>query len=103
MEGFDLGETAVSLIAYCRENDRICPQPMLWQKLWEMLPNRMQVGAGWEPPLPLILAAWHETPAMPKMLRLADHIAWAEKHSALEPIGRFLRSLRERDWHHIGE
>jgi hypothetical protein len=30
-----LGETAVSLVAYCRENDRVCPQPMLWQKLWE--------------------------------------------------------------------
>jgi hypothetical protein len=76
---------------------------MLWQKLWEMLPNRKQTGAGWEPPLPLILAAWHETPAMLKMSRLAKHIEWAEKHSALEPVETFLRSLREEDWHHVGE
>ena len=68
-----------------------------------MLPNRQQVGAGWEPPLPLILAAWHEAPAMLKMLRLAEHIEWAAKHSALEPVSTFLRGLREQDWYHVGE
>jgi hypothetical protein len=98
-----MGDSAESLIALCRENNRVCPQPMLWQKLWEMLPNRKQIGAGWQPPLPLILAAWHETPAMPKMLRLAEHIEWAEKHRALEPVGTFLRGLREQDWYHVGE
>jgi hypothetical protein len=39
-----------------------------------MLPKRKQEGAAWQPPLPLILAAWDETPAISKMLRLADHI-----------------------------
>jgi len=71
--------------------------------LWEMLPDRTQIGAGWEPPPPLILAAWHEAPAMSKMLRLAEHIHWAETHGALEQVATFLRNLREEDWFRVGE
>jgi hypothetical protein len=67
-----------------------------------MLPNRKQVGAGWQPPLPLILAAWDETPALSKMVRLVEHIEWAEKHNALSAIAKFLHSLREEDWFHVG-
>lgn len=98
-----MSDTVESLVAYCRENNRVCPLPNLWKRLWEMLPNRVQVEAGWQPPLPLILAAWHDTPAMPKMLRLAKHIEWAAEHGALESVGKFLRELREEDWLHIGE
>ena len=98
-----MAKTAEELIAYCRENRRVCPQPDLWHELWEMLPNKEQQGVSWEPPLPLILAAWHDTPAMLKMLRLAEHIKWAERHDYLGPVANFLYSLREEDWHHIGE
>ena len=91
-------ETVESLVAYCRENNRVCPMPLLG-----MLPNQRRVGAGWQPPAPLILAAWHDTPAMFKMLRLAEHIEWAAEHDALDPIARFLRALREEDWFHVGE
>jgi hypothetical protein len=68
-----------------------------------MLPDRKHIGAGWEPPLPLILAAWHETSAMSKMLRLAEHIHWADTHRVLPHIAACLRNLREEDWHHLGE
>ncbi len=95
-----MSESVESLVAYCRENNRVCPQPPQWDQLWESLPERERVGAGWKPPLPLILAAWHDTPAMLKMLRLAEHIQWAAKHGALEPVARFLRELPEEDWHH---
>jgi hypothetical protein len=98
-----VSESAESLIAYSHENNRVCPLPPLWHQLWEMLPGREQVGAGWRPPLPLILAAWHDTPAILKMLRLAEHIQWAAEHGALEPVARFLRELPEADWHHLGE
>ncbi|MBI3699997.1 MAG: hypothetical protein HY242_06055 [Afipia sp.] len=96
-------ETCDALIAYCRHNDRVCPQPQLWQQLWEKLPNRKQIGVGWEPSLPLILAAWHDTPAMLKMLRLAEHIEWADRHNKLQEIASFLRELPEESWHHIGD
>ena len=56
-------DTVESLVAYCRENGRVCPQPTLWNELWEMLPDRRRVGSGWEPPVLLILTAWHTTPA----------------------------------------
>ncbi len=74
--------------------------PQRWNELWESLPNREQVGVGWRPSPPLILAAWHDTPAMLKMIRLAEHIQWAAEHGALEPVARFLRELPEEDWHH---
>lgn len=94
-------ESTESLIAYCRENSRVCPMPQVWNVLWESLPNRTRVGAGWQPPLPLILAAWHNTPCMLKMLRLAEHIEWAAKHAALESVAGYLRGLREEDWFHL--
>jgi hypothetical protein len=98
-----MSDTVENLVAYCRVNDRVCPLPPLWNDLWEMLPNRARVGAGWQPPPPLILAAWHDTPAMLKMLRLKEHIDWAAKHGELESIGNFLREMREEDWFHIGD
>ena len=77
--------------------------PRQWNALWEMLPNRKRGGAGWEPPPPLILAAWYDAPAITKMVRLREHIEWAEQHNVLEQVGRFLRSLPESQWAHVGE
>ena len=98
-----MSDTVNDLIAYCRENNRVCPQPQQWHALWEMLPSRVRRGAAWEPAPPLILAAWHDTPAMLKMLRLAEHIQWAAKHNSLETVSKFLRTLSEGQWHHVGE
>ena len=91
------------LLAYSRLNNRVCPQPQRWQALWEMLPDRKRTGSGWHPSIPLILAAWHDTPAILKMARLAEHIEWAAVHGALPQVESFLRSLKEEDWHHLGE
>ena len=98
-----MSESAQGLIEYCRENSRICPMPQRWSALWELLPDRRRVGAGWQPALPLILGAWDETPAVLKMLRLAEHVEWATEHGALESIARFLRGLREEEWSHLGD
>jgi hypothetical protein len=77
--------------------------PPQWNALWEMLPNRRRVGDGWEPALPLILGAWHETPVVAKINRLREHIEWAEQHNILDQIARFLRTLQESQWAHAGE
>lgn len=98
-----MSETTKSLIAYCRENSRVCPMPPRWNALWELLPDRKRAGGGWQPPTPLILAAWNDTPTMFKMLRLAEHIEWAAEHGALESVADFLRGLREEDWFHRGD
>ena len=94
-------ETPQTLLAYCGENGRVCPQPSLWDNLWNMLPERKRVGAGWEPAPPLILGAWDYASNLEKMMRLAEHICWADTHGALSDVSVFLRGLEEDDWHHL--
>ena len=77
--------------------------PQRWNALWELLPDRRRVGGGWEPPAPLILAAWYETPGLLKMLRLAEHIEWAASHGAMESVAAFLHGLKEDEWFHLGD
>ena len=98
-----MNESAEQLLAYCQENGRVCPIPDKWNQLWEMLPDRVRKGAGWEPPLPLILAAWHHTSGLEKRLRLSEHIEWAETHQQLPEIDSFLRELSESEWHHLND
>ena len=87
-------------MAYCRENGRVCPLPQRWNEVWRMLPDR-QHSEG--PGPPLILAVWHDTGALFKMLRLAEHIEWAEEYGVLEEIAKFLRGLPEDQWFHLGD
>ena len=96
-------ETPDTLVAYCRENSRVCPMPVRWNELWEMLPEKVQVGAAWTPPLPLILGAWNYASNLEKMLRLGEHIAWAQDHGILDRISAFLRGLPETEWHHLND
>jgi len=56
------------------KNNRVCPMPNNWNKLYQMLDGKRRVGIGWEPPLPLILAAWHETSDLLKAKRLEEHL-----------------------------
>lgn len=88
-----------SLLKYVKSDGRICPMPTYWNELWQMLPDRKQKSSGgWEPPAPLILAAWWGTPALSKTFRLAEHINYAEKHGVLDKVDRFLRSLSSDQW-----
>lgn len=96
-------DTTQSLLAYCRENGRVCPKPDAWNKLWELLPERRQIDSGWQPSLPLILGAWAYTSNLEKMLRLAEHIEWADKHGNLPEAAAFVRKLTENDWHHLAD
>ena len=95
--------TLEEALAEAQKNRRVCPQPQQWQRLYEMLPRKQGVGAGWEPALPLILAAWWDTPALPKMLRFREHIEWAATHGCLAEVHAFLQALPEDQWHHVGE
>jgi len=91
------------VLAEVQKNGRVCPQPTLWQELYELLPDKRRQGLGWEPALPLILAAWWDTPALAKMLRLREHIEWAASNGCLEQVHAFLDKLTESEWHHIGD
>ena len=89
------------LLEFVKANSRVCPQPRRWQELWEMLPDRNATGAGLSPPL--ILAAWWHTPALLKILRLQEHLRYADAHGVLADVDRFLRALPEEEWAHLGE
>jgi len=93
-------DTAESLIAYCTQSGRICPMPSQWNELWKMLPGRERIDNGWQPPLPLILGAWHYASPQEKASRLREHIVWASEHDALTLISTFLRDLPEQKWFH---
>jgi hypothetical protein len=93
-----------SLKEYVTANKRVCPMPGKWHELWEMLPNKKRKSSGgWEPSLPLILAVWDEAPGLLKILRLKEHIEYADKHGVIDKIDTFLRSLPEEEWFHIGD
>ncbi|MGQ0627316.1 MAG: hypothetical protein ACT4PL_04350 [Phycisphaerales bacterium] len=96
-------ETPDTLFAWCGENGRVCRLPMRWSEIYELLPERRRVGNGWEPPLPLILAAWHGTPALLQMLRFQEHVQWASQKGAIDEVARYLRGLREDEWFHFGD
>ena len=87
-------ETFESLWAYCAANNRVIPRD--WHKLYEMLPDKRQKpSGGWEPALPLILAAWHNTMPIEKQLRFKEHIQWAANHNLFDQVGTYLRALPE--------
>ena len=95
-------ESLDSLWTYCTRKDRVVPRD--WNKLYKMLVNRRQLSSGgWEPALPMILAAWHETDADQKQMRFREHLEWANDQGQLVEVGQYLRSLDEIDWFHIDE
>ena len=88
-----------SLLEYVTADGRVCPQPDYWNQLWEMLPNKKRDGAGWIPPLPLILAAWWEATDFEKSARLKLHLEYAARNGVLGAVDRSLRSLPANAWH----
>jgi hypothetical protein len=97
--GIALGD----VMAQARRNNRLCPRPLAWQRLYEMLPYKTQGPHGWQPPPPLTGSAWSTTPPLAKRMCLRDHIEWAEAHGCLDGVHAFLESLSEEEWHHMGE
>lgn len=88
----------------CTANNRLVPMPPQWNQLYGLLKNtRQKPSGGWEPPLPLILAAWHHTMPIEKQLRFKEHLEWAQKNDQLAQIGAFLRAMPEDQWCHFGE
>jgi hypothetical protein len=87
------------LMAEASKDRRVCPQPMVWNRPWESLPGRRRAGAAWEPPLPLILAAWWEASDSAKRDRFHLHLRWASEHGALDAVADLLSSMKTEDWH----
>lgn len=88
----------INLYFFCKQNNRICPQLKYWNELWVKLKNKQQSAKGWVPSVPLILAAWWETPPVFKQIRFLQHIYWAAENDQLQEICEFLQKLGDDDW-----
>ncbi len=88
--------TLEDVINLTKSNARVCPLPEPWTRLWEMLPR----ANGEAPAAPLVDAAW-ELPARTKMIRLREHLEYADRHGVLAEVDAFLQSLSESDWLHL--
>ena len=77
---------------FCRSEGRVCPLPVYWVRLWEMI---AKASPDKEPPLPLILAAWNETTHLDKMVRLVEQLHFAEQNGALGEANEYLRSVSD--------
>lgn len=92
--------TADSLMVVARRNNRVCPQPALWTRLYRMLG-----GSGYmdlQPP-PVDQWIWTKVSDLQKRLYFREHLEWAERHGKLEEVARFLDELSEPDWVHMGD
>lgn len=81
------------------KNNRVCPKPQMWNKLWEIIKSKTDEKIS----LPLILAAWWETSDEDKIRRFKYHLQVAERIGAINEVANFLHALNENDWHHKGE
>ena len=88
------------LISFLEEKKVICPQPQQWNALWELLPDKKRKGLGWEPSLPLILAAWWDTPTLAKTIRFKEHIDYAYKMGCIAAVDQMLRSWKDDEWYY---
>lgn len=87
-------ETFETLWQYYTENRRVIPRD--WNKFYNLLQNKKQKPlGGWEPSLPLILAAWDITMPIDKQLRFKEHVKWAIDNQQNEEAGSYLRKLSE--------
>jgi len=87
------------LIDFCTKNNRVCPHPLEWDRLWRILCDRRQEQARWKPPRPLILAAWGENTIREKRECLKQHIRWAYEHEIFDAVNSFIRTLSEDQWY----
>ena len=86
-------------VAEIRKNNRVCPLPSIWKKLYDALPNKTPELAA----APVTAEEWKQTPALEKRTRMRQHIEWAATQGVLKQVYKALHALPENKWHHMGE
>lgn len=94
------GLTADALMVLARWNNRVCPQPGLWTQLYRALGGPDYVDL---PPPPVDRWIWTKLSSLQKRLCLRETIEWAERHGKLPQVKKFMESLSEADWVHMGD
>jgi len=76
-------------------NNRICPQPMIWNNIWSLIQQESKEKIS----SPLILAAWHFTSDEEKKERFVYHLQKAEELGVIENVLSMLESSEDL-WYH---
>jgi hypothetical protein len=87
------------VMAEARRNNRVCPKPLVWQRLYEWLPHKGPKLPG----VPATRAEWEQLSALQKRSRLREHIEWAAFQGVLPKVHEALKALPEDRWHHMGD
>ena len=91
--------TVEDVLLEARRNNRVCPKPLIWQRLYDWLPNKAQhLSRG-----PATRADWDQLPPLQKRSRLREHIEWAAAQGVLAQVHAALKALPEERWLHMGE
>ena len=99
-QGSGLHWTVQTAIALARRNNRVCPRPLLWSALYELLEGDHY--ADMRPP-PVLPRSWATLSNLQRRLHFHEHIEWADRHGKLDELARFIATLAEPDWVHMGE
>ena len=91
--------TVDDVLVEIRRNNRVCPLPAIWQRLYAYLPNTGPHLAK----VPASPAEWEQVPSLEKRARLREHIEWAAAQGVLPQVFQALRKLPEKRWLHMGE
>ena len=92
--------TADALMLVARRNNRVCPRPHQWTRLYEILQGRRHHDLA---PPPLERQLWSKLSSLQKRVCLREQIEWAERRGKLPQVARFIEGLEEGDWVHMGE
>ena len=95
--GSDMADHS-SLIEYVQNDHRICPRPMEWQELFELI-GGIGPDDAWRIDPPLVLAAWRMSDA-DKRARFIKHLNWAAENGMLAAADAYTRQLPSVAWHH---
>lgn len=95
----DGGPSVDDVMAEARRNNRVCPTPVVWQRLYDFLPNK----APQLPRVPATRTAWDQLPPLHKRSLLRIHIEWAAGQGVLRQVYDALKALPENRWHHMDE
>jgi hypothetical protein len=91
--------TVDDVLQEARRNNRVCPKPAVWQRLYEWLPNKGEQLAA----APTTRTEWERLAPLEKRSRLREHIEWAAVQGVLQKVHEALQRLPEDRWHHMGE
>jgi hypothetical protein len=89
-----------TLMVMARRNNRVCPRPAAWTRLYEELGGNRYVDL--QPP-PVQSWNWTKLSRLQKRLHLRAHIEWADRHGKLPVVAGFFQELAEQDWVHMAD